>query len=83
MCGFRTSFSHSFLAVPSLSIAESHHFKYGVRVARVKSAGSNAIPGFVFINYTAPANRKKDALLHAHGGRIVTLAETQQSAHGV
>ena len=56
---------------------------FGVWVARVKSADSNTIPGFVFINYSAPANRKKDAPLRVHGVRIATLAETQQSAHGV
>ena len=32
------------------------------------------------INYTAPANRKKDAPFCALGGRIVILAEMQPSA---
>jgi len=73
-CGLRKSYPHSFSALYALSIVESHHFMFGVRVARVKSVGSNTIPGFFYINYTAPANRKKDAPLRALGGRIVILA---------
>ena len=67
-------------AVRYLTIAESHHSVFGVGVAREKSAGSRKIPGFFYINATAPANRKKDAPLRALGGRIVTLVETQLSA---
>ena len=79
MCGLRRSYPHSFSAVRALSVAESNHFMFGVRVARVKSAGSNTIPGFVYNNYTAPANRKKEAPLCAHGGRIATLPKTSDT----
>ena len=83
VCGLRISYPHSFSAVRALCIAESNRFMFGVRIARVKTVGSKTIPGFVYINYTAPANKKKDDPLRVHGVRIATLAETQQSAHGV
>jgi len=67
-------------------VLETFPFRLGVRIdaiVRFESAGSITIPGFVYINYTAPANRKKDAPLHALGGRIATLAESQQFILGV
>ena len=71
MCGLQRSYPHSFSAVRALNVAESHHSMFGVRVAEK------------FVDFSEPANWKKDDPLRAHGGRIVTLAETQQSAHGV
>jgi len=56
---------------------------FGVGVASRKSAGSRNIHGFFFILIVLRQPfRKKDAPLHALGGRIVTLAETQLSALG-
>jgi len=75
-------YPHSFSAVRALSIAESHHFMFGVRFARIKSAGCEPIYGFLYIYFTAPANRKKDAPIRALVGQIVTLAGMQLSAHG-
>jgi len=76
VCILRISYPHSLLAVRVLSIAESHHFVFGVRFARIKSAGFEPIRGFFYIYFTAQANRKTDAPLRALGGRIVTLADT-------
>ena len=64
-----------------LSIAGSHHSVFGVPVARIKSAGSRRIPGFFYINFTAPANRKKTLLPVHSEGRLIQ-AETQLSALG-
>ena len=75
-------YPHSFSDVRALSIAESHHSVFEVRVARIKSTGCERIGGFFYIYFTAPANRKKDAPLRALGGGIVTLAGTQLSTLG-
>jgi len=67
-------------------VSETFLFRLGVGIdatVRIESADSNTIPGFVYINFFAPANRKKDAPVRAIGVRIVTLAETQQFILGV
>jgi len=58
---------------------------FGVRVARVKSAGSNTFPdlSLLIILRQPIGKRKKEAPLLVHGVWIATLAETQQSAQGV
>ena len=67
-------------------VPEAFPFRLGVRIdatVSILSASSDTIPGFCYTNYTAPANKKKDAPLRGHEGRIGTLAEMRQSAHGV
>jgi len=62
-CGLKISYPHSFSDVRALNIAESHRSKFGVQVARIKIAGGNTVPGFVYINSTASAKKEKYAPL--------------------
>jgi len=52
VCGLQISYPHSFSAVRDLNTAGSNHFMFGVRFARVKSAGCEPVPGFSFILIT-------------------------------
>ena len=42
----------------------------------IESSGSKVFCQFFYIYFTVPANRRKEAPLHAFGGDIFTLTET-------